>query len=119
MAAAAAAAVIFLANHQPDPALRITAGNQRKPHPVSTTSVSSDSQNNTASPGSHSAASAAALRSHSQTAPPQNPLLAAAGNLDQPLRREFALLNADARAAVHALKTSFLPGGVLPLSGKP
>lgn len=118
MAAAAAAAVIFLANQRPDSALRITADAQGKPNPVSTNLRFPGSHNASASPGSNSAASAA-VRSHSQPNVPQNPLLAAAGNLDQPLRRELALLNADAMAAVHALKTSFLPGGVLPLSGKP
>ncbi len=43
-----------------------------------------------------------------------NSLLLAAARLDQPLRREWSLLNADALAAVNALKSGFLPNGLLP-----
>lgn len=41
-------------------------------------------------------------------------LLTAAARLDQPLRREWSLLNADALAAVNALKSGFLPNELLP-----
>lgn len=43
-----------------------------------------------------------------------NPLLRAAAGLDQPLRREMALLGEDARTALMALKTGFLPDGWRP-----
>ncbi|MES2709697.1 MAG: hypothetical protein V4726_24070 [Verrucomicrobiota bacterium] len=71
--------------------------------PLAETGTPSPSSGTAGIPPSHGAAAT--------VNPRPGPLWKTALSLDQPLRRELALLNADALAAVRGLKSSILPGG--------